>query len=736
MKRSLVLSSVALITLPILMAYATTPWQKRLEDVAKRDCATYPGLAEDLYARHLFLQSGYKTALPTTQTRDIGNIAIIEDNGSLIWEDANGLHIDDYGVANAFYATHPDSFDFLLMFRNFDAYMYGFAYHFNVKNNVFGIGLDIFDNSYWMGSAGRLKGFTNQNDINYHPDDPHFHLYRTHSIMTGMLHETMHQWAAFLNNENQVVNSSHWYSFCDTKSNWGNSTTSAMEGYIWTDNGGGDYQGYAYADGLMPLDLYVMGLYDAGQVSDIWYLQNPTVTSPLNIFVPPYYALPIELHASGTPQLLSIFDIINANGERIPDTSVSQKSFNMAFILVVKNGEVPKGEELARIERFRQEFEKYFYASTESLATMNTSLFGSNPIEIVTLELRGAGVGLPYAESLYAVGGTKPYAWNLISGSLPSGLTLSNGFLSGSPSTAGTFNFTVVVQDAGLKADTVNLTLTVSQPGQSKIVINELELWERYNVGAGIELYNKGDSAVDLQNWTMELNGVDGRITYTFPAVVLPPKSFLVLLESKGNNTSSRLFIGEDIAWIYNGSGFCSLKDNSGNGVDFVRFGTSTEPPPTGTSWSGPNPSDSGSVHNLVRDSLSKDTDNSSDWQVCNGNLGRKNLCAANLCLAQPGDVDGTAPISLPDVIYLVNYVFDKDRTATGCLGSSLGNCWAPSPLCRGEINGTPPISLPDVIHLVNYVFDKDRPATGCEGSNPGNCWAPVASDICCQPVP
>jgi photosystem II stability/assembly factor-like uncharacterized protein len=99
------------------------------------------------------------------------------------------------------------------------------------------------------------------------------------------------------------------------------------------------------------------------------------------------------------------------------------------------------------------------------------------------------------------------------------------------------------------------------------------------------------------------------------------------------------------------------------------------------------------------------------------------------------GDANGIFPISLADVIHLVNYLFDKDRPATSCLGSSPGNCWTPSPFCRGEVNGMTPISLPDVIHLVNYVFDKDRPATFCLGSSPGNCWIPVATEACCLPV-
>lgn len=688
------------------------------DKVLPNDCGTYRGIEQDILARHQFMSAVAKAKLPTSQTRDVGNIAIIEDDGFLIYEDSDGLHINDGAVSNRFYQTHPDNFDFITMFRNFDADMHGFAYHFNVRNNIYGIGLPIFNYTGYMGSAGRLKGFSNQNDINYQVDDPHFHMYRIHSTMTGMLHETMHQWAAFLDNPNQVVNSSHWYSFCHTKSSWGDSTTSAMEGYNWTDNGGGDYQGYAYGNGLFPLDLYVMGLYDPVQVPDIWYLQNPTVTSPTNIFVPPYYALPIELHATGTPDSLSIWDIVSANGFREPDTSDSQKAFNMAFILVVKNGEIPKGEELARIERIRQEFEEYFYASTESLATMNTSLFGSNPLEIVTLELRGAALGYPYAESVYAVGGTKPYSWSQI-GSLPSGVSFADGFISGTPTATGSYPVTFIAQDAASQADTVNLVLTVSDTGQSEIVINELELWERYNVGAGIELYNKGTQAMDLIGWTVEVNGIDGLISYTLPSAVLAPDNYLVLLESAGINTSSRLFIGEDIGWITGGSGFCALKDDLGNGIDFVRFGTSTQVPPSGTFWTGPNPVVTGEFHNLVRDSLSSDTDNSNDFVECNGNLGRKNLCGPALCVAKPGDANASNTITLADAIAIVNYIFTKP----GC--NPAPSCWLSGLVCRGDANGSMTVTLGDAIYLVNYIFNK-----------PGGPWTPLPSGTCCQPVP
>jgi len=47
-----------------------------------------------------------------------------------------------------------------------------------------------------------------------------------------------------------------------------------------------------------------------------------------------------------------------------------------------------------------------------------------------------------------ATGGTTPYAWTVTAGTLPTGVTLSNaGLLSGTPTTAGTYTFTLRVQD-------------------------------------------------------------------------------------------------------------------------------------------------------------------------------------------------------------------------------------------------------------------------------------------------
>lgn len=65
--------------------------------------------------------------------------------------------------------------------------------------------------------------------------------------------------------------------------------------------------------------------------------------------------------------------------------------------------------------------------------------------------------------TLAATSGTTPYKWSLSSGSLPAGLTLSPaGVMSGTPTKAGTFSFTVKVTDSSSPPATAIQTLTIT----------------------------------------------------------------------------------------------------------------------------------------------------------------------------------------------------------------------------------------------------------------------------------
>ncbi len=75
-------------------------------------------------------------------------------------------------------------------------------------------------------------------------------------------------------------------------------------------------------------------------------------------------------------------------------------------------------------------------------------------------------VNAPYATQLRSQGGKFPFAWSVISGSLPPGLQLGfeTAVISGTPTLAGAFKFTVSVQDTSQNIGTKEYTLTINPP--------------------------------------------------------------------------------------------------------------------------------------------------------------------------------------------------------------------------------------------------------------------------------
>jgi len=79
--------------------------------------------------------------------------------------------------------------------------------------------------------------------------------------------------------------------------------------------------------------------------------------------------------------------------------------------------------------------------------------------------LPAATAGISYSKTITASGGTAPYTFAVTAGSLPPGLTLgSNGLLSGTPTTAGTFKFTVTATDSKNNTGFQAYTYTVKSP--------------------------------------------------------------------------------------------------------------------------------------------------------------------------------------------------------------------------------------------------------------------------------
>lgn len=75
-------------------------------------------------------------------------------------------------------------------------------------------------------------------------------------------------------------------------------------------------------------------------------------------------------------------------------------------------------------------------------------------------------VGEPYANGVFADGGTPPYTWTHATGTLPPGLSLqaSPGQIQGTPTSAGTYAFTLRVNDSGGQSATGSYSITINQP--------------------------------------------------------------------------------------------------------------------------------------------------------------------------------------------------------------------------------------------------------------------------------
>jgi hypothetical protein len=102
--------------------------------------------------------------------------------------------------------------------------------------------------------------------------------------------------------------------------------------------------------------------------------------------------------------------------------------------------------------------------SSGAKATMPLSIVIASPqLLVTTSSLPNGTVGTAYQQTLAASGGTGGYNWAASAGSLPAGLSLSAaGSITGTPSAAGTSNFTVQVTDSSGAKATLPLSIMIA----------------------------------------------------------------------------------------------------------------------------------------------------------------------------------------------------------------------------------------------------------------------------------
>ncbi|MBL4779800.1 putative Ig domain-containing protein [Ralstonia sp.] len=79
--------------------------------------------------------------------------------------------------------------------------------------------------------------------------------------------------------------------------------------------------------------------------------------------------------------------------------------------------------------------------------------------------LPNPGIATAYSQTITAANGTAPYTYAVTAGALPAGLSLNtSGFLSGTPTAGGTFNFTITTTDANSFTASRAYSVTIGAP--------------------------------------------------------------------------------------------------------------------------------------------------------------------------------------------------------------------------------------------------------------------------------
>jgi len=298
--------------------------------------------------------------------------------------------VDSTALVKKFYETHSDEYSHLIVFTNFP-YDLGspdtFAFEMPIKNDIQGIGLDIFDFSQEFGSNGNLESYLAMNQLAEFPDSPDTTFLGTNSTIDVMGQESGHRWLAYLQFKNGATNSkdllgrdeAHWSFFF-------NSDASEMEGNSIRDNGNGSFTTTDATQRYSKLDQYAIGLVGPSEVGPLFYVTNVSGTTRTKESAPE-----IGVTFRGTRKNLTIDDIIAAEGPRVPDVQSSPKAFRQAFILLVRQGTTPTSAELDKMSRIRQRWQEFFFQATDGRGSVDTTLNATPLVPVISSITPGSG---------------------------------------------------------------------------------------------------------------------------------------------------------------------------------------------------------------------------------------------------------------------------------------------------------------------------------------------------------
>jgi len=291
--------------------------------------------------------------------------------------------LDDIAAVQAFYATHPnrDVYDFVYLITDFQFDLGdAFAFYLPLRNDATGIGLPVGQSSETLNiNSQKIQGLLNLSNISQqYPASPVTRFLGANHALSIMGQEQGHRWLSFVGypGANPALllgrDDAHWSFFMNIESTISSPAarrSSSAEGSVWRDNGNGSFTSVNLVDGYSLLDQYLMGLRPASDVPDTFVITNTSGT------VRTREANPFpNVNVFGTRQTVTMNQILQANGNRAPNSATSQKTFRAAVVLLVQSGTQASQATLDKVTLYRLAWESYFFQSTSGLASVNTGL--------------------------------------------------------------------------------------------------------------------------------------------------------------------------------------------------------------------------------------------------------------------------------------------------------------------------------------------------------------------------
>ena len=142
-------------------------------------------------------------------------------------------------------------------------------------------------------------------------------------------------------------------------------------------------------------------------------------------------------------------------------------------------------------------------SATGIAATLTVN--AASTLQITTSQFPGGFVAGAYTSTVTASGGSTPYTWSLASGTLPNGLALNaGGSVSGTPSVAGTFSFTVQVKDAAAQSASRNFSINVAAPAPSVAITSPVS---GATVSGSISISGTASDSVSISSVQVAVDG-------------------------------------------------------------------------------------------------------------------------------------------------------------------------------------------------------------------------------------